>query len=80
MSLGFDSACGVHRRRSLNPPGVFVDVTVVVQLRMLVSTSTSWLLFGRFHPRLVTKVDRAFTFQCFYMEAMKTVDTLLAVR
>jgi len=42
---------------------VFVSVDVVVS----------------FHPRFVTKVDRAYTIQCFYMEADKTVSTDIEV-
>ena len=33
-----------------------------------------------FHPRFITKIDRAFTIQCFYMEADKTVSTDIEVR
>jgi hypothetical protein len=32
-----------------------------------------------FHPNFITKVDRAYTIQCFYMEADKTVSTGLEV-
>ena len=46
------------------PKGVFVTTTVVVQ----------------FHPRVLTKVDRALKVQCFYMEADKTVSSELEVR
>ena len=43
--------------------GVFVETTVVVS----------------FHPNFLTKVDRAYTVQCFYMEADKTVNIDLEV-
>ena len=43
---------------------MFVETTVVVS----------------FHPRFLTKVDRAYTVQCFYMEADKTVSTDIEVR
>jgi hypothetical protein len=47
----------VLRERSLTPKGVFVRVTVVIE----------------FHPRVLTKIDRAYIIQCFYMEADTTV-------
>lgn len=56
-------SCNVARTRSLNPRGVFVTTTVVIS----------------FHPLFVTKVDRAYRIQCFYMEADKTVSTQLEV-
>ena len=62
IEMLFDS-CNVRRTRSLEPKGIFVTATVVVQ----------------FHPRVLTKVDRAFHIRCFYMEADKTVDAELEV-
>ncbi|KAM3719833.1 Cuticlin-3 [Dirofilaria immitis] len=56
-------SCNVERSRSLNPRGVFVTTVVVIT----------------FHPKFVTKIDRAYRIQCFYMEADKTVSTGLEV-
>ncbi|KAK0393102.1 hypothetical protein QR680_000055 [Steinernema hermaphroditum] len=55
--------CGVARTRSLNPRGIFISTTVIIT----------------FHPQFITKVDRAYRIQCFYMEADKTVSTQLEV-
>uniref|UniRef100_A0A914C3M0 ZP domain-containing protein n=1 Tax=Acrobeloides nanus TaxID=290746 RepID=A0A914C3M0_9BILA len=56
-------SCNVARTRSLNPRGVFVTANVVVS----------------FHPLFVTKIDRAYRIQCFYMEADKTVSAQIEV-
>ncbi|TMS38269.1 hypothetical protein L596_005033 [Steinernema carpocapsae] len=56
-------SCNVARTRSLNPRGIFVTTTVVIS----------------FHPNFVTKVDRAYKIQCFYMEADKTVSAQIEV-
>lgn len=56
--------CNVQRERSANPKGIFVRTTVVIN----------------FHPNFITKVDRAYTLQCFYMEADKTVSADIEVR
>uniref|UniRef100_A0A0N5AQL7 ZP domain-containing protein n=1 Tax=Syphacia muris TaxID=451379 RepID=A0A0N5AQL7_9BILA len=55
--------CNVHRSRSLNPRGIFVSASVIIS----------------FHPQFVTKVDRAYRIQCFYMEADKTVSADLEI-
>ncbi|TKR63119.1 hypothetical protein L596_026991 [Steinernema carpocapsae] len=51
------------RLRSLNPRGIFASTTIVIS----------------FHPFFVTKVDRVYKIQCFYMEADKTVRNQLDV-
>lgn len=56
-------SCNVARTRSLNPKGIFVTTTVVIS----------------FHPQFVTKVDRAYRVQCYYMEADKTVSAEIEV-
>ncbi|VDK17365.1 unnamed protein product [Anisakis simplex] len=55
--------CGMTRLRSLNPRGIFTSIAVVIS----------------FHPQFVTKVDRVYNIQCFYMEADKTVNQQLQV-
>uniref|UniRef100_A0A8R1XNS9 ZP domain-containing protein n=1 Tax=Onchocerca volvulus TaxID=6282 RepID=A0A8R1XNS9_ONCVO len=56
-------SCNVERSRSLNPRGVFVSTIIVIS----------------FHPKFITKIDRAYRIQCFYMEADKTVSAELEV-
>uniref|UniRef100_A0AAF5PYZ1 ZP domain-containing protein n=3 Tax=Wuchereria bancrofti TaxID=6293 RepID=A0AAF5PYZ1_WUCBA len=56
-------SCNVARTRSLNPRGIFVTAVVVIT----------------FHPQFITKVDRTYRLQCFYMEADKTVSTQIEV-
>lgn len=56
-------SCNVARSRSLNPRGIFVSAVVVIT----------------FHPLFLTKIDRAYRIQCFYMEADKTVSTQIEV-
>ncbi|CAJ0578611.1 unnamed protein product, partial [Mesorhabditis spiculigera] len=57
------SSCNVHRYRSLNPRGIFVEMTVVFM----------------FHSMFMTKVDQMVKIQCFYMESEKTVNVPLSV-
>ncbi|CAI5445506.1 unnamed protein product [Caenorhabditis angaria] len=57
------SACNVHRYRSLNPKGIFVEVTIVFM----------------FHSLFMTKTDQTVKVQCFYMEADKHVTVPLSV-
>ncbi|VDK44366.1 unnamed protein product [Anisakis simplex] len=56
-------SCNLARVRSLNPRGIFVRTTVVIS----------------FHPQFLTKIDRAYRIECFYMEADKTVSTQIDV-
>lgn len=56
-------SCNVARTRSLNPRGIFVTAVVVIT----------------FHPQFITKIDRAYRLQCFYMEADKTVSNQIEV-
>ncbi|CAD5221264.1 unnamed protein product [Bursaphelenchus xylophilus] len=55
--------CNVHRYRSLNPRGIFVEMTVVFM----------------FHSVFMTKVDQMVKIQCFYMEAEKPVSVPMEV-
>ncbi|EFO18585.1 cuticlin 1 [Loa loa] len=55
--------CNVVRTRSVNPRGIFVTITVVIS----------------FHPLFITKIDRAYRIECFYMEADKTVSSQIEV-
>lgn len=57
------NTCNVHRYRSLNPRGIFVEMTVVFM----------------FHSLFMTKVDQMVKIQCFYMEADKRVTVPLSV-
>ncbi|VBB32507.1 unnamed protein product [Acanthocheilonema viteae] len=56
-------SCNVARTRTLNPRGIYVTVVVVIT----------------FHPQFITKIDRSYRIQCFYMEADKTVSTQIEV-
>jgi len=55
--------CGVTSIRSINPPGLFVTVKVMIS----------------FHEEFITKIDRGYEISCFYMEAEKTVTYPLTV-
>ncbi|CAD6190362.1 unnamed protein product [Caenorhabditis auriculariae] len=57
------SSCNVHRYRSLNPKGIFVEVSIVFM----------------FHSLFMTKTDQTVKVQCFYMEADKHVTVPLSV-
>uniref|UniRef100_A0A5S6QAP0 ZP domain-containing protein n=1 Tax=Trichuris muris TaxID=70415 RepID=A0A5S6QAP0_TRIMR len=63
MSFGF-GACNMHRSRMIDPQaGMMQSIVVVIS----------------FHRLFITKVDRAYVIQCFYMEAEKTVASDLEV-
>ncbi|KAL1227252.1 Cuticlin-1 [Trichinella spiralis] len=63
MSFGF-GACNMHRSRMIDPqPGMMQSIVVVIS----------------FHRTFITKVDRAYMIQCFYMETEKTVTSQLDV-
>uniref|UniRef100_A0A0K0FQM5 ZP domain-containing protein n=1 Tax=Strongyloides venezuelensis TaxID=75913 RepID=A0A0K0FQM5_STRVS len=49
--------CNVLKTRSLNPKGIFVSTTIVIS----------------FHSKFITKVDKAYRVQCFYLEDNRTV-------
>ncbi len=57
--------CGMRRRRIVSPRGLVLEITVVVM----------------FHPRFLTRNDRAYHIQCMYMEvAAEKVTQRLDVR
>ncbi|CAI4232425.1 unnamed protein product [Auanema sp. JU1783] len=62
ISIPFNT-CNVHRYRSLEPRGIYVEVTIVFM----------------FHSMFMTKVDQTVKVQCFYMEAEKHVTVPLSV-
>ncbi|VDD89551.1 unnamed protein product [Enterobius vermicularis] len=70
ITLPFDT-CNVARTRSLNPKGIFVSTTVVISFHVI--------SYCNLQPYFLTKVDRAYRVQCFYMEADKTVSADVAV-
>ncbi|VDN56717.1 unnamed protein product [Dracunculus medinensis] len=53
--------CGMVRLRSLEPRGVFLSIAIVLS----------------FHPKFITKADKVYNIQCFYMESVKDVDNNL---
>uniref|UniRef100_A0AC35GX70 ZP domain-containing protein n=1 Tax=Panagrolaimus sp. PS1159 TaxID=55785 RepID=A0AC35GX70_9BILA len=55
--------CGVVTVRSNDPPGLFVNVKIMIS----------------FHEEFITKVDRGYEISCFYMEADKTVTYPISV-
>ncbi|GMT21126.1 hypothetical protein PFISCL1PPCAC_12423, partial [Pristionchus fissidentatus] len=55
--------CNVHRYRSVEPRGIFVETTIVFM----------------FHMTFMTQVDHMVKIQCFYMEADKNVTNDLEV-
>uniref|UniRef100_A0A914YJF4 ZP domain-containing protein n=1 Tax=Panagrolaimus superbus TaxID=310955 RepID=A0A914YJF4_9BILA len=55
--------CGVVTIRSNDPPGLFVNVKIMIS----------------FHEEFITKVDRGYEISCFYMEADKTVTYPISV-
>uniref|UniRef100_A0A0K0G1J1 ZP domain-containing protein n=1 Tax=Strongyloides venezuelensis TaxID=75913 RepID=A0A0K0G1J1_STRVS len=56
-------ACNMRRQRTLSPRGVSFTFSVIVS----------------FHPLFVTSNDKAFKVKCFFMEAVKAVDTGMEV-
>ncbi|KAH7728323.1 cuticlin 1 precursor [Aphelenchoides avenae] len=56
-------SCGVVTIRSQNPPGLFVNVKIMIS----------------FHSDFITKVDRGYEISCFYMQSEKTVTYPLTV-
>ncbi|CEF59485.1 Zona pellucida domain-containing protein [Strongyloides ratti] len=55
--------CNVLKTRSLNPKGIFISTTIVIS----------------FHSKFITKMDKAYRVQCFYMETEKTVTANIEV-
>uniref|UniRef100_A0A7E4VYB8 ZP domain-containing protein n=1 Tax=Panagrellus redivivus TaxID=6233 RepID=A0A7E4VYB8_PANRE len=55
--------CNMRRKREISPSGIAYDFTIVVQL----------------HELFITKVDRAYNVNCFYMETQKDISAELGV-
>uniref|UniRef100_A0A915EKL2 ZP domain-containing protein n=1 Tax=Ditylenchus dipsaci TaxID=166011 RepID=A0A915EKL2_9BILA len=55
--------CGVATIRSQNPPGLFINVKIMIS----------------FHDEFITKVDRGYEISCFYMQSEKTVTFPISV-
>uniref|UniRef100_A0A914ZEV3 ZP domain-containing protein n=1 Tax=Parascaris univalens TaxID=6257 RepID=A0A914ZEV3_PARUN len=64
-SLRLDfKGCGVERRRSKDPRGIFIVASLIVA----------------FHPEFLTKIDRVYVVQCFYMEMEKILEKEIQVK
>ncbi|VDM44907.1 unnamed protein product [Toxocara canis] len=63
LRLGF-KGCGVERRRSKDPRGIFIVVSLIVA----------------FHPEFLTKIDRVYVVQCFYMEMEKILEKEIQIK
>ncbi|TMS37264.1 hypothetical protein L596_004236 [Steinernema carpocapsae] len=63
LKIGF-KGCGVERRRSVDPKGIFIVASVIVA----------------FHPEFLTKIDRVYVVQCYYMEMEKIIEKEIQVK
>ncbi|KAK0397708.1 hypothetical protein QR680_002231 [Steinernema hermaphroditum] len=63
LRIGF-KGCGVERRRSFDPKGIFVVASIIVA----------------FHPEFLTKIDRVYVVQCYYMEMEKIIEKEIQVK
>ncbi|GMT11348.1 hypothetical protein PFISCL1PPCAC_2645, partial [Pristionchus fissidentatus] len=57
IRIPLNSQCGTRRRRMVSPRGILLDVTVVVM----------------FHSLFLTKIDRSYHVECFYVQYDKEV-------
>ncbi|VDN60508.1 unnamed protein product [Dracunculus medinensis] len=63
LKLGF-RGCGIERRRSNDPKGMFITTSLIVA----------------FHPEFLTKIDRVYVVQCFYMEMEKILQKDIQIK
>ncbi|KAE9550245.1 hypothetical protein FO519_006543 [Halicephalobus sp. NKZ332] len=62
LSLGFKD-CGVERRPSADPKGIFLTTSLIVA----------------FNPEFLTKIDKIYVIQCYYMEMENMLEKQISV-
>jgi hypothetical protein len=70
--------CNIRRKREINPSGINYQMTV--RCFYLIYLQYKFKVIVQLHPLFVTKVDRAYNVNCFYMEKQQRVAYEFGVR